>query len=61
VRVGISDGAYTAVEVRDPEALPEGTEVVTAVQRDAEPAAVTNPFAPQMPRGGRGMGGGRMR
>ncbi len=45
VRPGVSDGAFTAVEVRDPQSLPEGTEVVTAILRAEEPTA-TNPFAP---------------
>jgi HlyD family secretion protein len=45
VRPGVSDGANTVVEPADPEALKEGTEVVTAVLKAAE-AATTNPFAP---------------
>jgi len=54
VKPGISDGTNTAVEPADPEALKEGTEVVTAVLKAAE-AATTNPFAP--PRiGGRPAG-----
>jgi len=55
VRPGISDGAWTAVEPAEAGALKEGTEVVTAVVKEAE-ATTTNPFAP--PRmGGRPSGG----
>lgn len=52
VKVGISDLLSTTIEPVEPNSLPEGTEVVTAILREAE-AATTNPFAP--PR----MGGAR--
>jgi HlyD family secretion protein len=45
VKLGISDGIRTVVEVADAAALAEGAEVVTAVMRDEGPAT-TNPFAP---------------
>ena len=46
VRAGISDGINTVVEPIDPNALSEGTEVVTAVIQPEQAAATTNPFAP---------------
>ena len=52
VKPGISDGTATAVEPADPEALKEGTEVVTALLTVAE-ATTTNPFAPPRIGGGR--------
>jgi HlyD family secretion protein len=52
VRAGISDLLSTTIEELEPGSLPEGTEVVTAVLRDAE-AATTNPFAPPRIGGGR--------
>ena len=52
VKPGISDGTNTAVEPSDPEALKEGTEVVTALLKATE-AATTNPFAPPRIGGGR--------
>jgi len=55
VKPGISDGTNTAVEPADPEALQEGTEVVTALLKAAE-AATTNPFAPPRIGGGRPAG-----
>jgi HlyD family secretion protein len=53
VKPSISDLLATTIEPVDPNSLPEGAEVVTAILREAE-AATTNPFAP--PRMG---GGGR--
>lgn len=59
VRIGLTDGSFTAVES---DSLREGDLVV--VGRDAATGAakqdVVNPFAPRM-GGGRGMGGGRPR
>jgi hypothetical protein len=52
VRVGISDLLSTTIEEIEPGSLPEGTEVLTAILRDAE-AATTNPFAPPRMAGGR--------
>jgi HlyD family secretion protein len=52
VRAGISDLLSTTIEELEPGSLPEGTEVVTAILRDAE-AATTNPFAPPRIGGGR--------
>ena len=42
---GISDVLSTTIEPVDPNSLPEGAEVVTAILREAE-ATTTNPFAP---------------
>jgi hypothetical protein len=53
---GISDGISTVVVPVEAGSLEEGTEVVTAILREEEPAT-TNPFAP--PRMGGGGGGGR--
>jgi HlyD family secretion protein len=61
VRAGLSDGTVTVVEPVEPGSLDEGTEVVTAILREEEPAT-TNPFAPPRfggGRGGAGRGGGR--
>jgi HlyD family secretion protein len=52
VRTGLSDGISTVVEPLQPSALTEGTEVVTAILKAAEPTA-TNPFLPALRRGGR--------
>jgi hypothetical protein len=52
VKVGISDLLSTTIEPVDPNSLPEGAEVVTAILREAE-AATTNPFAPPRIGGGR--------
>ncbi|NTU59917.1 MAG: hypothetical protein HGA98_02535 [Deltaproteobacteria bacterium] len=52
---GISDGIKTVVTLVKPDSLPEGTEVVTAIMKEAE-AATKNPFAPPRlggPRPGR--------
>ena len=55
VEPGISDGVYTVVVPAEGAVLEEGSEVVTAILREEEPAT-TNPFAPpRMPGGGRGM------
>ena len=51
VRAGISDGSVTVVEPLDPSALPPGTEVVTAILRNATTSTTTNPFAPTPMRG----------
>ncbi|MFN0244684.1 MAG: efflux RND transporter periplasmic adaptor subunit [Planctomycetota bacterium] len=54
VKPGVSDGVFTMIELEDPSALSEGTEIVTAIMKQAEPTT-TNPFAPpRMPGGGRG-------
>ncbi len=52
VKAGISDLLSTTIEPVDPNSLPEGAEVVTAILREAE-AATTNPFAPPRIGGGR--------
>jgi len=52
VKVGISDVLSTTIEPVDPNSLPEGAEVVTAILREAE-ATTTNPFAPPRMAGGR--------
>lgn len=57
VRVGISDGALTAVEPLEAGALDVGLEVVTAIVKEEE-AATTNPLSgPRMGPGGGGRGG----
>jgi HlyD family secretion protein len=50
VKPGISDLLSTTIEPVDANSLQEGTEIVTAILREAE-AATTNPFAPRMPTG----------
>ena len=52
VKPGISDLLSTTIELVEPNSLEEGSEVVTAILREAE-AATTNPFAPPRVGGGR--------
>lgn len=61
VKALISDGTMTSVEPREPDALAEGTEVITAVlTAQEEQQQQANPFMPQMGGPGRGgRGGGR--
>ncbi len=60
VKIGVSDGAMTAVEPVEAGTLAEGIEVVTAIVKEEE-AATTNPLAPPRMGGARpgGSGGGR--
>jgi HlyD family secretion protein len=56
VVAGISDGISTVVVPAEGATLEEGSEIVTAILREDEPAT-TNPFAPPRMGGGGGRGG----